>query len=356
MGGSQVPGLDLARAGRLLIEAAEGRLTGELSAEVISGGRSNLTYLVRGGTGSVVVRRPPLGLVLPSAHDMSREYRVTAALSTIGFPVAKPLALCTDEDVIGAPFYVMEHVEGTVLRGEALSTVDAEVAARCGTELVDTLLRLHAVDWAGIGLGDFGRPDGYLQRQVRRWHQQWEASKTRELPLLESVTERLRDGLPDATQTGSSGSGPSGSGPSGSGPARAGIVHGDYRLDNVMFDAELRGIRAVMDWEMATIGDPLADVGLLVVYTDSSSLRLIPSVPVGYPTGEQLARRYAQGSGIPLDRLDWYVAFGFFKLAVISEGIHARYLRGKTVGEGFETFGPAVPVLVEHADEALRKS
>jgi aminoglycoside phosphotransferase (APT) family kinase protein len=346
VGGSQVPGLDLARAGRLLVEAAEGRLTGGLSAEVISGGRSNLTYLVRGETGSVVVRRPPLGLVLPSAHDMSREYRVTAALSTIGFPVAKPLALCTDEDVIGAPFYVMEHVEGTVLRGEALSTVDAEAAARCGTELVDTLLRLHSVDWAGIGLGDFGRPDGYLQRQVRRWHQQWEASKTRELPLLESVTERLRDGLPESAPTGSP----------GPGSARAGIVHGDYRLDNVMFDAELRGIRAVMDWEMATIGDPLADVGLLVVYTDSSSLRLIPSVPAGYPTGEQLARRYAEGSGIPLDRLDWYVAFGFFKLAVISEGIHARYLRGKTVGEGFETFGPAVPVLVEHADEALRKS
>jgi aminoglycoside phosphotransferase (APT) family kinase protein len=282
-----------------------------------------------------------LGLVLPSAHDMSREYRVTAALSTIGFAVAKPLLLCTDEDVIGAPFYVMEHVEGTVLRDEALSTVDAESAARCGTELVDTLLRLHAVDYASIGLGDFGRPDGYLRRQVRRWHQQWEASKTRELPLLDSVTERLRDGLPE---------------PPASGAARAGIVHGDYRLDNVMFDPEVRGIRAVMDWEMATIGDPLADVGLLVVYTDASSLRLTPSVPAGYPTGEQLARRYAEGSGIPLDRLDWYVAFGFFKLAVISEGIHARYLRGKTVGEGFETFGPAVPVLVEHADEALRKN
>ena len=332
---AQVPGLDLARAGRLLVEAADGRLTGELTAELISGGRSNLTYLVRGETGSVVVRRPPLGLVLPSAHDMAREYRVTAALSTIGFPVAKPLLLCADEDVIGAPFYVMEHLDGTVLRGDALSTVDSEAAARCGTRLVDTLLRLHSVDYAAIGLGDFGRPDGYLQRQVRRWHQQWEASRTRELPLLESVTERLRDRLPASP--------------------RPGIVHGDYRLDNVMFEPGLGAIRAVMDWEMATIGDPLADVGLLVVYTDSSTLRLIPSVPVGYPTGEQLARGYAEGSGIPLDRLDWYIAFGFFKLAVISEGIHARYLRGKTVGEGFETFGPAVPVLVENADEALRK-
>jgi aminoglycoside phosphotransferase (APT) family kinase protein len=323
-----------------LLEAAQGRLTGELTAELISGGKSNLTYLVRGGTGEVVVRRPPLGHVLPSAHDMSREYRVTSALSRIGYPVARPLLLCTDEDVIGAPFYVMEHVDGRVLRDRELSTVDPEEAARCGAALVDTLLRLHAVDYAAIGLGDFGRPDGYLSRQLRRWHEQWERSKTRELPLLESVTERLRTGLPD-------------SGGPGGGPSRHGIVHGDYRLDNVMFDAGLGGIVAVMDWEMATIGDPLADVGLLVVYTDSSTLRLIPSVPEGFPSGERLAQLYAEGSGIDLTRLDWYVAFGFFKLAVISEGIHARYLQGKTVGEGFETFGPAVPVLIERADAAL---
>jgi aminoglycoside phosphotransferase (APT) family kinase protein len=273
---------------------------------------------------------------------MSREYRVTSALSGIGYPVARPLLLCTDEDVIGAPFYVMEHIDGRVLRGRELSTVEPEAAARCGGTLVDTLLRLHAVDYAAIGLGDFGRPDGYLSRQLRRWHEQWERSKTRELPLLDSVTERLRAGLPDAGR------------PDG-GPRRHGIVHGDYRLDNVMFDAGLGGILAVMDWEMATIGDPLADVGLLVVYTDSSALRLIPSVPRGFPAGSALAQRYADGSGIDLTRLDWYVAFGFFKLAVISEGIHARYLQGKTVGEGFETFGPAVPVLIERADEALAK-
>jgi aminoglycoside phosphotransferase (APT) family kinase protein len=329
----QVPGLDLERAGALLVEAAQGRLTGPLTAEVIAGGRSNLTYVVRGATGEVVVRRPPLALVLPSAHDMSREYRVTAALSDAGFPVARPLLLCTDTDVIGAPFYVMEHVDGVVLRGETLSTVDVEAAERCGTELVDTLLRLHAIDYAAIGLGDFGRPDGYLARQVRRWHEQWERAKTRELPLLDSVTQRLRDSMPDSP--------------------RPGIVHGDYRLDNVMLDPGLREIRAVVDWEMATIGDPLADVGLMVVYTDSSGLRLVPSVPKGFPTGRDLAQRYAKASGIGLDRLDWYVAFGFFKLAVISEGIHARYLLGRTVGEGFDTFGPAVPVLIEQADAAL---
>jgi aminoglycoside phosphotransferase (APT) family kinase protein len=170
---------------------------------------------------------------------------------------------------------------------------------------------------------------------VRRWHEQWERSKTRDLPLLDSVAGRLRDGLPDSP--------------------RHGIVHGDYRLDNVMFDAGLRDIRAVMDWEMATIGDPLADVGLLVVYSDTSSLRLTPSVPAGFPSAAWLAKRYAEGSGVGLDRLDWYIAFGFFKLAVIAEGIHARYLLGKTVGEGFDTFGPAVPLLIEHADTTLRK-
>ncbi|GAA5201593.1 phosphotransferase family protein [Rugosimonospora acidiphila] len=332
---SQTPGLDLDRAGSLLLEAADGRLSGPLDAEVISGGRSNLTYLVRGRTGQVVLRRPPLGLVLPSAHDMAREYRVTAALAEAGFPVARPLLLCTDEDVIGAPFYIMEYVDGVVLRGETLREVPPDAARRHGDLLVDTLLRLHAIDYTTIGLESFGRPDGYLLRQVQRWHRQWESAKTRELPLLEEVTARLLDGVPVSP--------------------RPGIVHGDYRLDNVMLDRSLTGIAAVMDWEMATIGDPLADVGLLVVYSDQTGLRLTPRVPEGFPSGPALAERYARGSGIPLAGLDWYIAFGHFKLAVISEGIHARYLQGKTVGEGFDTFGAAVPVLIEQAHATLRK-
>jgi aminoglycoside phosphotransferase (APT) family kinase protein len=338
------PGLDLDRAGGLLVEAAAGRLSGPLSAEVISGGRSNLTYLVRAATGQVVLRRPPLGLVLPSAHDMSREYRVTAALADAGFPVARPLLLCTDEDVIGAPFYVMEHVDGIVLRDAALRDVQPDAGRRYGELLVDTLLRLHAIDYTAIGLAEFGRPDGYLLRQVKRWHRQWESSRTRELPLLEEVTGRLLAAVPLSP--------------------RPGIVHGDYRLDNVMFHHAATGagaatgdgaIAAVMDWEMATIGDPLADVGLLVVYSDRGGPRLVPRVPDGFPTGAQLAERYALGSGIPLANLDWYIGFGYFKLAVISEGIHARYLQGKTVGEGFDTFGPAVPVLIEQAHAALHQ-
>ncbi|NJC70772.1 phosphotransferase family protein [Planosporangium thailandense] len=323
------PGLDLERAAAILASGAG--LTGPLSGSVISGGRSNLTYLVSDGTKRVVVRRPPLGHVLPSAHDMGREYRVISALSAIGFPVPGPLLLCTDADVIGAQFYVMEYVDGVVLRGTV--GVAPDRARACGEALIDLLVRLHGVDHEAVGLADFGRPEGYLERQVRRWHQQWERSKTRELPLLEEVTRRLAEEVPASS--------------------RAGIVHGDYRLDNVMFSHDLSTILAVMDWEMATIGDPLADVGLLVVYTDLAQSRLIPPVPDGFPTGAELAARYAAATGIDVARLNWYVAFGNYKLAVISEGIHARYLQGKTVGAGFETFGPAVPRLIERAREIL---
>jgi aminoglycoside phosphotransferase (APT) family kinase protein len=307
-------------------------LTGPLTATVISGGRSNLTYLVRGDGATVVVRRPPLGHVLPSAHDMAREYRVISALSAIGFPVPGPLLLCTDADVIGAPFYVMEYVDGVVLRGTSAG-IGAGPARRCGETLLDLLARLHAVDHEAVGLDDFGRPEGYLERQVRRWHQQWERSQTRELPLLDEVTARLAKEIPAS--------------------GRVGVVHGDYRLDNVMFDHALTRILAVMDWEMATIGDPLADVGLLVVYTDLAQLAITPPVPDGFPTGAELAARYAAATGIDVAHLDWYVAFGNYKLAVIGEGIHARYLQGKTVGEGFEAFGPAVPVLIERAAAML---
>ncbi|MEN3306667.1 MAG: hypothetical protein V7603_2869 [Micromonosporaceae bacterium] len=331
-----VPGLDLDRAAPRLVEATGGALTGELTAEVISGGRSNLTYRVRGATGQVVVRRPPLGLVLPSAHDMAREFRVTAALCEAGFPVARPLALCMDEDVIGAPFYVMEYVDGIVLRrtgspeeAAAVGALDPAQARRCGEILVDLLLRLHRIDCAAVGLGEFGRPDGYLLRQVNRWHKQWEKSRTRTLPLLDRVTERLLATLPASPPPG--------------------IVHGDYRLDNVMFRRDLSAIEAVMDWEMATIGDPLSDVGMLMVYTDLAGGDITSPAPAGFPSAAQLAERY----GVEPDRIGWYLALGRYKLAVIAEGIYARYLQGKTVGEGFARSGAAVPVLIELAAEAL---
>jgi aminoglycoside phosphotransferase (APT) family kinase protein len=331
-----VPGLDLARIAPHLVEASGGALTGELTADVISGGRSNLTYVVSGGTGRVVVRRPPLGLVLATAHDMAREFRVTSALYDAGFPVARPLALCLDEDVTGAPFYVMEHVDGIVLRhtgspeeAAATAALDPASSNRCGEMLVDLLRRLHGIDYAAIGLGEFGRPDGYLTRQVNRWHKQWEKSRTRTLPLLDRVTERLLATLPASPP--------------------AAIVHGDYRLDNVMFRRDLSAIDAVMDWEMATIGDPLADVGMLMVYTDLAGGDITSPSPAGFPSGARLAERY----GVDADRIAWYLALARYKLAVIAEGIYARYLRGKTVGEGFARSGAAVPVLIEQAAEAL---
>jgi aminoglycoside phosphotransferase (APT) family kinase protein len=371
--GNNAPGLDLDRAREHLDRATGGTLAGPLTATVISGGRSNLTYLVTdggaggggaggggaggaggggaggaggGGAGGigggtrVVVRRPPLGHVLPSAHDMRREYRVISALSAIGFPVPEPLLLCEDADVIGAPFYVMRHVDGVVLR-DTTHQPDRATARTCGEALVDLLVRLHGVDHDAVGLADFGRPEGYLQRQVRRWHDQWKRSQTRDLPLLDEVAARLDIRIPPSS--------------------RAGIVHGDYRLDNVMFSSDVLSsdqagnahIVAVMDWEMATIGDPLADVGLLVVYTDLARVNVTPPVPDGFPTGTELAARYASAAGIDVARLNWYVALGNYKLAVISEGIHARYLQGKTVGEGFDGFGPAVPALVERAAAAM---
>jgi aminoglycoside phosphotransferase (APT) family kinase protein len=286
-----------------------------------------------------VLRRPPLGHVLPTAHDMAREYRVIAALYPTGYPVPAPLHLCEDPAPLGAPFYLMSHVDGLVLRGaDDIRALTTETAGRTSELLVDTLAALHAVDPRAVGLGDFGRPDGYLERQVRRWYQQWERSKTRDLATLDEVAATLRANLPT--------------------PTRSGIVHGDFRLDNVMMDAEVTRILAVLDWEMATLGDPLADLGLMVVYTELAASGLAPTrvtfgVEQGFFSGEQLVERYARVAATPVDQIGWYLALGYYKLAIISEGIHARYLQGKTVGDGFGHLGPRVPLLIDRALEAL---
>ena len=333
-----VPGLDLTRLAGYVSEAAPGLLEAPLSAEVIAGGKSNLTYLVRGGR-AAVLRRPPLGHVLPTAHDMAREYRVIAALYPTGFPVPEPLHLCQDTDVIGVPFYLMSFVDGIVLRDKAdIDGLAPDAARRAGELLADTLAALHAKDPAAVGLGDFGRPVGYLERQVRRWHEQWRRSQTRELPALEDVAARLAAGVPA--------------------DGRATIVHGDFRLDNVMVDGDVRRILAVLDWEMATLGDPLADVGLLVVYTQLAADGLAPTTPrfgpaQGFLSASELVDRYAAATGASVSNIGWYVALGYYKLAIISEGIHARYLQGKTVGAGFERMGSAVPLLIERAAAAL---
>ena len=339
------PGLDLEALAAYLAPRVGG-LAGALRGEVIPGGRSNLTYIVDDGERRFVVRRPPLAHVLPTAHDMAREYRVLASLQGTGIPVPQVIALCEDDSVIGARFYVMEWIDGHVVR-DALPAEfpdTPETRRAMSTALIDTLLQLHAIEPDAVGLSDFGHPDGFLARQVRRWWQQWEASKTRELPSIETLRRRLDETVPM--------------------PSAPGIVHGDYRLDNVMYaPADPSRIVAVIDWEMCTIGDPLCDVGLLCVYWADDDFEAAArtlhgraiTVEDGFAKRADLLRDYAAGTQRDLTSLDWYIALGAYKLAIIAEGITARFLMGMTVGEGFETMGEMVPAIVESGLVALDK-
>lgn len=333
------PGLDLVRLGDYLARERPGLVAGPLTGELIVGGRSNLTYRISDGRQDWVVRRPPLGHVLATAHDVAREYRVISALAPTPVPVPGTVLLCPDPEVLGAPFYLMEMVEGTVYR-TAAQTAAVPPADRwhLSRHLVDTLADLHAVDPVAVGLGDFGRPDGFLARQVRRWRTQLDGSRSRDLPGIDRLADALAGTVP------------------GSGPPA--IVHGDYRLDNVL----VRGTRiaAVLDWEMSTLGDPLADVGLLLIYWDRLASVDNPVVDgvgprYGFPDGDTLTGWYAARTGADLTALDWYVALAAFKLAVILEGIHYRHSLGKTVGEGFDQIGTMVPPLVEQGLAALAR-
>ncbi len=322
------------------VAGADGRA---LSAELIAGGRSNLTYGIADGEHEWVLRRPPLGHVLPTAHDMAREYKVITALVDTDVPVPRTYALCEDNDVNGAPFYVMERVHGRVLRtGEELASLTPDEAAACSRELVDVLARIHRVDYEAVGLADFGHPDGFMERQLRRWGQQWERSKAEDLPAVDEVARRLRNALPE----------------SGS-PT---IVHGDYRLDNTMLANDDAGrVAAVLDWEMSTLGDPLADVGLFLLYWGQSEAQIIATgqaidEQAGFASRDEVVELYAKETGRDVDNLDFYVVFAFYKLAIIVEGIAARYRMGKTLGEGFEHMGQMVKSLVDEALEQADRS
>ena len=336
--GSEVPGIERAAVERFFAAHVPGAVP-PLRFTLISGGRSNLTYRVEDARGSrFVLRRPPLGHVLPTAHDMAREHRVLCALADTDVPVARPIALCTDASLIGAPFYVMAYVAGVVLADrlpEGYATRPEE-RRRIGEALIDVLVRLHAVDFRAVGLADFGRPEGYLERQVRRWAQQWERSKTGPLPAIEELQRRLAAALPVS-------------------PAPT-IVHGDYRLGNVALDpADPGKIVAVYDWEMATLGDPLADLGYTLIYWsepgEASVGTLLTGVTAqpGFPTRAELIERYARTSGRDVAHVDFYQVLALYKLAVISEGIYARWKMGKTVGEGFDALGRAAGPLAERA-------
>ncbi len=340
------PGLDLRALSRFLNSRAVDT-SGRLRATLIDGGRSNLTYAVSDDLHRWVLRRPPLAHVLPTAHDMTREWRVISALQHTVIPVPGAVVLCDDPSVIGAPFYLMDFVDGHVIRDRlpAAWPTSPATAEAMSAALVDTLLALHGVVPAEVGLAELGRPQGFLERQVRRWWQQWEASTTRDLPAIDELHRRLLAALPEQSAPG--------------------IVHGDYRFDNVIFAPDDPGrIGAVVDWEMSTVGDPLCDLGLLAVYwvTDAGDpvAAALPGERVtmteGFPTREQMLQRYAAASARDLSDLEWYVALGHYKLAIIAEGINARFLLGMTVGEGFDTMGPAVPLIVDRALERATAS
>jgi aminoglycoside phosphotransferase (APT) family kinase protein len=313
--------------------------------QLIAGGRSNLTYRLTvsgpGGERVLVLRRPPLGHVLPTAHDMSREFRVLSALAGTDVPVAGPVAFCADADVIGAPFYLMEYVPGVVLRSrQDTAALTGQQNADLSERLADMLAAIHRVDTEAVGLSGLGRGAGYLTRQLARWQRQWDLSNRREVPGYDDLVARLTATLPPEGETT--------------------LVHGDFRLDNVLVSLSPRPrISAVVDWEMATLGDPLADLGLTLVYwadpgeEGGFGLRADGTTSPGFLTRAGFAAGYARRTGRDISRIGYYMAFGYFKLAVVLEGIYARYLQHQTVGEGFEHEGLAVPTLVARAHQVL---
>ena len=315
---------------------------GPLEFTLIAGGHSNLTFGVTDANSRrYVLRRPPLGQVLATAHDMGREHKIISALGPTDVPVAPALGLCTDETVNGAPFYVMAFVDGLIIRDAA--TIDAlslDARANASRSIAETLAKVHAVDPDAVGLGDLGKKDDYVARQLKRWYGQWEKSKTRELPAIDEVHDALLARIPDQ------------------GPAA--IVHGDYRLDNCMADRS-GDVIAVLDWELCTLGDPMADVGLLAVYwTDPDEggvLLTSPTAQEGFLRRREVLETYAKASGRDISNVDYYIALGFWKLACIVEGVYARYAGGSmgNDGGGYEGFKHQVDHCAREAAAAVER-
>lgn len=312
-----------------------------LTFDLIAGGRSNLTYRVRDAAGGDwVLRRPPLGNVLATAHDMGREHKIITALAQTDVPVAPSLALVTDESVNGAPFYVMDFLDGLVVRDMAdTDELSPETRRRAGLSIARTLAKIHAVDPDAVGLGDLGRKDAYIERQLKRWNGQFEKSADRELPSVTEAFARLSAAVPEQ------------------GPAA--IVHGDYRLDNTMLTPDGE-VMAVLDWEICTLGDPLADLGLLMVYWSrpGDTFSALPggaSAADGFPEREEMVEAYVAAGGREVRDLGYYTAFGYWKLACILEGVYARYQAG-AMGEdtsAADAFGAIVPLLGDASLAAL---
>jgi aminoglycoside phosphotransferase (APT) family kinase protein len=344
-GAGEVVGLDVDALERFVVRALP-QFPPPLECRLLAGGRSNLTYLVTAADGGrFVVRRPPMGDVAPSANDVAREHRVLSALAGSAVPVPTTLALVTDAEVIGAPLMAMAFVDGdSIDTAAAGARLGVEQAGRASEALVDALVAIHSVELDEVGLADLARHGGYLERQVRRWRQQWDHVRTRDLPTLDVLHKRLLDALPD-------------------GESGLALVHGDFRFDNTRHaHGDPAEVVAVLDWEMSTLGDPLADLALLMGYWDGVAGALLPGGdPVaanpGFPSAEELGDMYAARSGADLAHLAFYRALASLKLAVIAEGLYQRHLAGASVGDGFDAIGVAVPDLVaaglEHLDGAV---
>ncbi|WP_055478952.1 phosphotransferase family protein [Sphaerimonospora mesophila] len=335
----RAPGLDLDRLGAWFAASVPGA-GADLTARVITGGRSNLTYEISDGSHVWILRRPPLGHVLATAHDMAREYRVMTALRDTDVPVPATFALCRDTEVVGAEFYVMQRVAGVPYRqADELEALGPDRTRAISTRMVDVLATLHAVEPGAVGLTGFGRPDGFLRRQVSRWKRQLDASYSRELPAADRLHAALADRVPAESA--------------------AAIVHGDYRLDNLLIDEHDRPA-AVIDWEMATLGDPLTDLALLVTYQRLGELSpdnavVNATTAPGFLSETEMVERYVAHTGGDLPRFGFYLGLAAYKLAGILEGIHFRHLRGQTVGAGFDRIGEVVEPLLEHGLGSLKE-
>ena len=321
-------------------------LSGELRVKQFPSGFSNLTYLLELGGTPLVLRRPPFGAAIKSAHDMGREYRVLSHLHPVYDKAPKPLLYCEDVEVIGAPFYVMERVEGVILRGTMPEdrAPAPDVMRGVATSLVNALAELHAVDLGAAGLRDFGRPEGYALRQVRGWTERYKAAQTDRVPTLEGAAEWLADNMP----------------PEPSDPA-ASLIHNDFKYDNVVFSPhDPTRITAVLDWEMATVGDPLMDLGTSLGYWTQADdppamqrLGLSPTALPGNPTRAEVLEQYQRASGRDLPNPVFYYVYGLFKIAVILQQIYARYKKGLTKDERFAGLIHAVRACGEMAERAV---
>ena len=323
--------------------AARLDLAGPITASLVAGGRSNPTYALTDGESEWILRRPPYGEYVAGGHDVLREARVMSALAGTDVPVPAVVAQCDDARVLGAPFYLMDRLDGRTFRSaEETGRLTESERAAVAEAMLDTLVALHSIDPASVGMQEWGRPDGYLERQIRRWARQWELVATSERPEVAELTDRLTRSMPFTRHPG--------------------IVHGDYKIDNLMVDRDRPDhVLGVLDWEMAALGDTLADLGLLVSFWGEPGAWFNPitngatALP-GFPGVRDVIEGYARRRDLSIDDLDWYVVFADFKIAVILEQIHSRHLRGTTVGEGLDDIGDMVGPLLARALERASAS